>query len=165
MRQWIFEAREIMRTSLLSAKNLSFVVLALAIAVSGYLSYLKISNTQAVCVSGGAFDCGVVLNSAYSELGGIPIAYLGLATNLIVVALLLLERRLDDTALLLNFGVVLFAFLFSVYLVYVQAFVILAYCPWCLTHEALITVLFFLMGYRVWRWFRTPELQAQQVGD
>jgi len=38
--------------------------------------------------------------------------------------------------------VVLFAFLYSVYLVYLQAFRIQAYCVWCLTHEALITVLF-----------------------
>lgn len=151
-----------------SAYTLSLVTLAAAIFVSGYLSWLKIANQAAVCVAGGRFDCGTVLSSAYSELGGIPIAWLGLATNLIVVGLLLLENRvgfLRENGVALVFGVVLFAFLFSVYLVYLQAAVIRAYCIWCLTHEALIAILF---GFSLWRlrsWFgeqATPaELQAQ----
>ncbi|GAB4511115.1 MAG: hypothetical protein OHK0046_08760 [Anaerolineae bacterium] len=159
-----------MRT-LLSARNLSFVVLVFAIGVSGYLSYLKVSNVQPVCVEGGQFDCGVVLNSAYSELGGIPIAWLGLATNLIVLTLLVLEPRVEFlryNGVALVFGIVLFAFLFSVYLVYVQAAIIRAFCPWCLTHEALITVLFGLSIWRLREWFGGEddlELQAQQVGD
>jgi uncharacterized membrane protein len=136
----------------LNARNLSFAVLALAILISGYLSYLKIDNTPAVCLAGGAFDCGTVLNSAYSELGGIPIAWLGLAVNLTVTVLLLLEPRvgfLREYAVTLIFGLVLFAFLFSVYLVYVQAAIIQAYCPWCLTHELLITILFVLSIIRL----------------
>lgn len=134
------------------ARNLSFVVLALAIGISGYLSYLKLDNTPAVCLTGGAFDCGTVLNSSYSELAGIPIAWLGLAVNLIVTGLLLLENRvgfLREYGTTLVFGLVLFAFLFSVYLVYVQAAIIQAYCPWCLTHEALITILFVLAVIRL----------------
>ncbi len=158
-------------SSILSAKNMSFIVLAFAILVSGYLSYLKVSNVNAVCVAGGLFDCGTVLNSAYSEFAGIPIAWLGLATNLIVVALLLLESRLgllEDFGPALVFGIVLFAFMFSMYLIYVQAVIIRAYCPWCLTHEALITVLFVLSSWRIWQWLNRDDLtalQAQQIGD
>jgi uncharacterized membrane protein len=139
------------QSSRISARGLSLVVLALAILISGYLSYLKINNATAVCIEGGAFDCGTVLNSRYSELAGIPIAWLGLATNLIVTALLLLEPRvgfLHKNGPMLVFGIVLFAFLFSVFLVYVQAAIIRAFCPWCLTHEALITILF---GLSIWR--------------
>ena len=137
-----------------TARNLSFVVLLLAIVVSGYLSYLKLSHEAAICIESGPFDCGVVLNSVYSEMGGIPIAWLGLGTNLIVITLLLLEPHVDflrqyGTSLI--FGVVLFAFLYSVYLVYVQAFRLLTFCPWCLTHEALITILFILSGRRLYR--------------
>ncbi len=162
------------KSSLLNARNLSFLVLIIAIGISGYLSWLKFENAQAVCVAGGAFDCGTVLNSAYSELADIPIAYLGLGTNLLVLALLLLEPRiplLKNLGPALVFGIVLFAFLFSVWLVYVQAAIIEAYCPWCLTHEALITVLFGLSIWRLWGWMNRDEfeahteLQAQQVGD
>ena len=140
------------QSSGLLARNISFVVLALAIGISGYLSYLKLDNTPAVCLVGGAFDCGTVLNSSYSELAGIPIAWLGLAVNLIVTTLLLLENRVEflrEYGVTLVFGLVLFAFLFSVYLVYVQAAIIQAYCPWCLTHEALITILFALSIWRL----------------
>ena len=134
------------------ARTASFVIVILAILVSGYLSYLKIADQAAVCIEGGAFDCGTVLNSVYSEVGGIPIAWLGLAVNLIVLALLLLEYRvgfLREYGKTLIFGVVLFAFIYSVYLVYVQAAILRAYCPWCLTHEALITILVALSIWRV----------------
>lgn len=147
----------------LLARNISFVVLALAIGISGYLSYLKLDNTPAVCLTGGAFDCGTVLNSSYSELAGIPIAWLGLAVNLIVTALLLLENRvafLREYGPTLVFGLELFAFLFSVYLVYVQAAIIQAFCPWCLSHEALITILFVLSIVRLRAYFA-----ANAVGE
>lgn len=136
----------------LNAKTLSILVLIVAIGISAYLSYLKIADTSAVCVSGGSFDCGLVLNSIYSEIGGVPIAWLGLATNVIVLALLLLEGivpSLRTYGPIIAFAIVLFAFVFSVYLVYVQAALLQSYCPWCLTHEALITVLFILTGWRL----------------
>lgn len=140
--------------SIFSLRNLSIVVLILAIIVSGYLTYLKFSDTDAVCVKGGSFDCGTVLNSVYSEISGVPIALLGLVTDVIVLGLILLERRvglLRNYGITLVFGVVLFAFLYSVYLVYLQAAVIGAYCPWCLSHETLITILFVLSSWRLWQ--------------
>ncbi|MEL6148402.1 MAG: vitamin K epoxide reductase family protein [Chloroflexota bacterium] len=148
----------------ITAKAIMLVILAAAIGVSGYLSWLKIANADAVCVHGGRFDCGVVLNSAYSEIAGIPIAWLGLATNFIIVGLLLLQNRikfLRQNGTLIVFGVVLFAFIYSVYLVYLQAFVIQRYCPWCLTHEALITLLFIVSARQAWvAMGNDPEIAA-----
>jgi uncharacterized membrane protein len=137
------------------ARSASFVVLVLAIIVSGYLSYLKVANVDAVCVEAAVFDCGTVLNSFYSEIRGIPIAWLGLAVNLIVLTLLLLEPRVDFLrryGVALVFGLILFAALFSVYLIYVQAMLIRAFCPWCLTHEALMFILFGLSAWRLSQW-------------
>jgi len=140
-------------------RHICFVILIAAIGVSGYLSYLKASGENAVCVDSGKFDCGVVLNSAYSEISGIPISWLGLATNLIVLTLLLAEPRLG---LLRQFGPtimmgpVLFAFLFSMYLIYVQSQLIKHFCPWCLTHEGLISVLFLLTVARLRNHLRQP---------
>lgn len=140
----------------LSFRTLSFVVLACAIVVSGYLSYLKLdTGTTAACTAGEVFDCGTVLNSIYSEIAGVPIAWLGLGTNLLITALLLLEPRFDffsQYTIPLVFGIVLFAFLFSVYLVYVQAFLIGKYCPYCLSHEAFITLLFWISTRRLMIW-------------
>ena len=149
--------------TLFSARNLSFIVLFFAIAVSGYLSYLKlVPSAHAVCVPGEIFDCGTVLNSVYSEILGIPIAWLGLGVNLLVLALLILEPRIDFFAqysVPLAFGVLLFAFLFSVYLVYVQAFLITKYCPWCLSHEAMVTILFGLSVQRLLKWMNSSEVE------
>lgn len=146
------------------ARIISFVVLAFAIGISGYLSWLKVSHEIAVCIRGSVFDCGTVLNSAYSELAGIPIAWLGLGVNIAVVILLLLEMRFDffqTYSPVLVFGLVLFAALFSVYLIYVQAFLIQAYCPWCLTHEALIFILFGLSVKRLMDWMNPQDEKAK----
>lgn len=146
-------------SSRFSARNISLFVLFLAILVSGYLSYLKFdTSVHAVCVPGEIFDCGTVLNSIYSELMGVPIAWLGLTVNLVVFALLLLETRVGFLAQYsapIIFGLLLFAFLYSVYLVYVQAFLITKYCPWCLSHEALITIVFALSVKRLMAWMDT----------
>lgn len=154
-------------STIFSARNLSFIVLIFAIAVSGYLSYLKlVPSAHAVCIPGEIFDCGTVLNSVYSEIMGIPIAWLGLGVNLFVLALLILEPRVNFFAqysIPLIFGVLLFAFLFSVYLVYVQAVLITKYCPWCLSHEALVTILFALSVQRLMGWMNSSEVE--QVGD
>ncbi|MEO1286380.1 MAG: vitamin K epoxide reductase family protein [Chloroflexota bacterium] len=156
-------------SSLFSARNLSFVVLLFAIGVSGYLSYLKFdTSVQPACSVGEVFDCGTVLNSVYSEIQGVPIAYLGLAVNLIVFALLFLEPRVKfftQWSVPLAFGILLFAFLFSMYLIYVQAFLITKYCPWCLSHEAFVTIVFLLSLKRLVDWMDTDESAIEQVSN
>lgn len=140
--------------SLINVTTISVVILIVAMAVSGYLSYLKAAQVDAVCVAGGVFDCGTVLNSRYSEIADIPIAWLGFALNAVVLSLILLKPRiafLRDYGTLIIFGLVLFAFIFSMWLIYVQAFLISAYCPWCLSHEALITLLFIVWTRETWK--------------
>jgi uncharacterized membrane protein len=43
----------------------------------------------------------------------------------------------------------LFAFIYAIWLVYVQAVILAAFCPWCLAHEVNITLLFFLSALRL----------------
>ena len=136
------------------ARRAQLILVVIGLAVAGYLSYLKIADAPAVCVESGPFDCNVVLNSQYSELAGLPIAYLGFAVYAAIGALLLLENRVDflgQWGTLLTFGVGLFAWLFSMWLVYVQFALLQALCPWCLSHEANFSILFALICYRVYR--------------
>lgn len=140
--------------SMVNIKTISIVLLVIAMAVSGYLSYLKAAKADAVCIQGAVFDCGTVLNSRYSEIADIPIAWLGFALNAIVLALILLKSRvaiLESYGTLIIFGLLLFAFIFSMYLIYVQAVLISAYCPWCLSHEALITILFLIWSRETYK--------------
>jgi uncharacterized membrane protein len=143
---------EVQRDS--SLRRWMLIVLVFCLIVSGYLSYVKLTNVPMVCVENGPFNCEVVQNSSYSRMFGYPIAWYGLATNILLVVLLLLENRvqfLRDYGVTIIFGIVLFAFLFSVWLVYVQAALLQAYCPWCLTHEVLITILFIFASIRMKR--------------
>lgn len=131
---------------------LSLVLVGVGLVISGYLSYVKLANTATVCLQGGAFNCEVVTHSVYSRFLGIDIAYLGFIMYLTVGLLLLLENRvpfLRDYGFALEFGIILFAWLFSMWLVYVQFFLLQALCPWCLAHETNMTILFIVTLLRL----------------
>ncbi len=139
----------------------SLALVVLGLGISGYLSYVKFTNTPIVCGGGEIFNCSAVQNSVYSEVwGGIPIAFLGFCTYIVIGALFLTMNRgefMRDNALLLIFGVTLFAWMYSMWLVYLQAFRLQAYCAWCLAHEANITVIMVLVTAQLVRFFRAPE--------
>lgn len=132
----------------------SLLLVVVGVLVSGYLSYVKATGVPMVCMEDSGFSCSTVQNSAYSELFGIPIAWLGLATYLVIGGLILFERStafMRQNGMVLLFGLVLFAFLYSLYLVYVQGVILEAWCQWCLIHEANITVLFMVTTLRLWQ--------------
>lgn len=136
----------------LTLRTMSFILVAIGLAISVYLSYVKLTETPMICAAEGAFDCGTVQNSVYAELYGVPIAYLGLAVNIFILGLLAAEPRVEflrTNGPLLLFGVVLFATLYSGYLIYLQGVVLDAWCMWCLAHEAYIFALLIVTGLRV----------------
>ncbi|MFW5709052.1 MAG: vitamin K epoxide reductase family protein [Chloroflexota bacterium] len=136
----------------LSLRMISLLLVAIGIGVSGYLSYVKATSVPMACLADSGFNCAAVQNSDYSELMGVPIAYLGLATYIVIGGLILLQDRipfLRQNGMILTFGIVLFAFLYSVYLVYVQGVILEAWCQWCLMHEVNITVLFVVTSMRL----------------
>lgn len=118
------------------------------IVLAGYLSWVKFTDTEAVC--GGIGDCSSVQNSIYAYLFGIPVAYLGLLTYLGLTALLLLGLWRGDMAEaggdLLFFALVFFGFIFSAYLTYTEFFLIRAICPWCLVSFLNLTLMAILAG-------------------
>ncbi|KDO71388.1 hypothetical protein CISIN_1g017385mg [Citrus sinensis] len=58
-----------------------------------YLSYLKLTNSDAFCPIGGA-SCGDVLNSDYAVVFGVPLPFIGMfAYGLVAVLGLLLARK------------------------------------------------------------------------
>ncbi len=141
-------------TKRVSLRGLQFLLVVIGLIVAGYLSALKLAAAPAVCVESGPFNCNVVLNSQYSELSGIPIAYLGFGVYALIGLVLLFERQqpfLAQYGSLIVFGIALFAWLFSMWLVVVQFFLLEALCPWCLSHEANFTLLFISIAYRVYR--------------
>jgi uncharacterized membrane protein len=85
--------------------------------------------------------CEEVLNSSYSALAGIPISWFGFAFYLGVFSAAVFASFGDDGVLRLIFWPALAAFLISLGLVAIQAFVLRAYCQYCLGSAILVTLI------------------------
>lgn len=117
------------------------VLSLMGIAVAAYLTYVETAHVQAVC--GPVGDCNTVQQSQYARLFGLlPVGVLGLAGYLAIIAAWMVGRfdeyrraRLANLALL---AMALFGVVFSIYLTFLEPFVIGATCMWCLS-SALIT--------------------------
>ena len=122
---------------------LSTVLCGLGIVVSGYLAYKRMAGGSLACTRWA--DCDVVNNSVYSKFFGIPVSFIGLAAYLLLLALALAalwtaggtQRQILLLSLLLSLGGVGF----SVYLTYIEIYVIEALCSWCIASAIIITLL------------------------
>ena len=86
--------------------------------------------------------CEEVLNSEFSAVAGIPISWFGFGFYLAVFSAAAFAVFSDDTRLLnLVFWPALAGFLISSALVGVQAFVLRAYCQYCLASAILTTLI------------------------
>ena len=126
--------------------RLAIGALALAgAAIAAYLTWTKLADVDIACPTGG---CEVVQRSSYAELAGVPISLLGL---LAFVAILGSAAVRGLPAAGAGAAVALAGAAFSVYLVAVQAFVLDAFCVWCLVSDALMVVLAVLATIRLAR--------------
>jgi uncharacterized membrane protein len=87
--------------------------------------------------------CEEVLTSRFSAVGGVPISWFGFAFYLMVFsAAAFAVFSEDDRLLRLIFWPALAGFLISLGLVGVQAFILHAYCQYCLGSAVLTTLIF-----------------------
>ncbi len=137
-------------------RGVSLFLVAIGLLICGYLVYVQTTNAEIVCAADGGAGCDIVQNSIYAEIFGIKIAYLGFTAYAVLGALIAFEQRipfLRDYGLLITFVLVTLGFIYSVYLVYIQAVVLQAFCQWCLGHEAVMTLLFTITSIRLWQSF------------
>jgi len=141
-------------------KRIKQIITALAIIgllVSIYMTIYKLTDNDAMCIGSGG--CSVVNSSRYSEVNGIPVAVLGVFGYAAILALLFLEQRpgfFQENGTMMLFGVTLTGFLFTLYLIFVEVKLIRAYCPFCLTSQAVMTIIFILSVIRL---VRQPQFQ------
>jgi uncharacterized membrane protein len=129
----------------------------LGLLVSIYMTIYKVTNNEAMCIGSGG--CSVVNASRYSEVNGIPVALIGVGGYAAILALLFLEQRpgfFQDNGTMMLFGISLVGFLFTLYLIVVEVFFIKAYCPFCLTSQGVMTIIFILSVARV---VKQPQFQ------
>jgi len=119
----------------LIAALISLVGLADAIYLT--VEHLSGESLRCTIISG----CSEVLSSPYSHIGSVPLAALGSVAYFVVFSLATLAAfRYQFAATFLRFVVVMM-FLTTLWLLYLQAFVIRHFCQYCLLSAAVTTAL------------------------
>lgn len=120
----------------------------LGIFIASVLSYAKAVNQLVPCSSGGS--CQTVGLSEYSQLFGVPVAYLGLGSYLLIMVLAT-TRFLNPSAwkqtATIGFVISSIGVLFSAYLTFMSVTALHTTCEWCLGSAATMLGLFLSHGW------------------
>lgn len=133
------------------------LLIVLGIFVSIYMSFVELTHETAVC--GPVGDCNTVQQSEYAYLFGIiPIGLLGVVGYSLILLIWAIgywgPAKLQRIAYLTLFGLTLGGTVFSIYLTYLEPFVIGASCVWCLTSAIVMTLLM---------WCATQEVALLEI--
>ncbi len=127
---WTPSTRRMVRTGL--------AVVGLAgLAVAVYLTIERALGRAPSCIVGGG--CSVVQASRYSEVGGIPVAWLGIAAFLGIVGAAAIP---GIRGALIGLFVTTISVGFSGWLTYVEVGIIKEICAWCVTTAILAVIAF-----------------------
>lgn len=117
---------------------------------SVYLTVKHFTDTKVPCslITG----CEQVLSSAYAEIFGVPTAAFGAAAYFLAFSLAILAAFGNRKMWFLFGCLAALMLVFTLWLVYLQAFVIEAFCQFCLLSAATTLTLFILAAAtRFWR--------------
>lgn len=117
----------------------------IGIGIAAYLSYTYLTNTEVVCGPSGG--CASVQDSPYAYLFDlIPVGLFGLAGYLaILIAWIVYQfgpERYRKSAVVSMWGFTWFGILFTIYLTFLEPFVIGASCLWCIGSAIVMNFLF-----------------------
>ena len=122
------------------------ILSVIGLGVAAYLAYVETQAASAVC--GPVGDCNAVQQSEYARLFGIPIALYGLAGYAGILILWATQRwaknSLAQRAATGIFAIAVAGVLFSIYLTFLEPFVIGATCLWCLSSALIMTAILLL---------------------
>jgi uncharacterized membrane protein len=114
----------------------SAAVAAVGFAIAAYLTIVHYAGADPVCAI--AHGCDVVQSSRYAEVGGVPVALLGL---LGYAGVLLTLLRDDEAARTATAFLSLVGFGFSAWLTWVEVGELHAICIWCVGSAVCMTLL------------------------
>lgn len=109
------------------------------LGAAAYLAFIEINQLEAVC--GLVGNCNLVQQSPYAQIAGIPIGVIGIVGYIGLLVLWLVGR---SPVWLLRAATV-FGVAFSIYLTFLEPFVIGATCMWCLTSALIMLLLLWLV--------------------
>ncbi len=121
--------------------ELIFIFSVLGLVDTIYLSYHAITKTDVHCLFFPVEWCKKVQYSSYSKTFGIPNPYLGLMMYLAIIFFsILFTNGLAPFWFVTT--IVTVGFLFSAYFTYIQAFVLKAFCTWCVVSAINFLIMF-----------------------
>ncbi len=138
-----------------------WIVGVIGLLDSLYLSYVKIAHTEIYCTP-GLGDCAAVNSSKWSEVLGIPVAVLGAAAFGAIILTLIIKNFgnwIGKYHNLILFGISFTGSLFSLYLTFIEIFVLKTVCQWCLLSAISIIVILVAVIFRLK--FKTSVLTGQ----
>lgn len=128
------------------------VLVIIGLAVSVYMTIYKYTGNDGMCLGSG--DCSTVNASRFSEVNGIPVAVFGIAGYASIMIVLFYENKnqfFRKNGTLMVFGMSLTGFLFTIWLVYVELELLKAICPFCVTSQVAMTIIFIIAVVRLFR--------------
>jgi uncharacterized membrane protein len=123
-----------------------------------YLTVKHISGESLRCTI--VTGCSEVLSSPYAQLGSLPLAAIGAAAYFTVFSLAVLAVFGYRFAIPILRIVLALMFLTTLWLLYLQAFVIRHFCQYCLLSAAVTTVLTLLVFLPLVRRKQNPEVSG-----
>ena len=115
------------------------VISLIGVAEATYLTVLFLSGETAVC--GQSADCFKVLGSSYAKIGPVPVSGLGALAYFSVFSFAIFAAFGYSQARKFFAWTVLAMFLMTLWLLFVQAFRLHAFCRYCLFSAALVFLL------------------------
>lgn len=128
----------------------SVALAIVGLLVSIYMTVYKYTGNDGMCLGSG--ECSTVNASRFSEVNGIPVAVLGIVGYAAILAVHFFENHnsfFKQNGTLLLFGMALTGFIFTVWLVYVEIALLRALCPFCVTSQVAMTILFVIAVIRL----------------
>ena len=129
-------------------RNATHFLLLGCCLLGGVLSAVSLHNHYSAsptdyCDLNDTFNCDFVNRSTYAEIRGVPVALVGLLGYLLLFALSLSTRRLIAG---FRFAASLIGLAFALYLAYVEAYILAAWCLLCIGSLAAISTITLLAG-------------------
>jgi uncharacterized membrane protein len=133
---------------------------ALGVGVATYITIADSGGGAPACLAGG-HGCETVAQSHYSHLLGVNVAVYGIAGYLLLLGAALTP---GDAGRFAGFAAGTIGLGFSLYLTYLELFVIDAICQWCVASAVLMACLFGANAARAFG-YTGSELGAAGVAD
>ena len=114
-------------------------IVGLSISSVSLVNHYSTSKSS-YCSFGDNFNCDIVNRSIYSQVSGIPVALIGMIGYIVLALLSWLTRRGNDQRGFIVAGA-LAGLGFSLYLTYVEKYILATWCILCLSSLAVIVLI------------------------